>query len=247
MKVVYKIVKGINKEKCDDSALVGTIVINNESGSVEAEDITHICVGDGVGGNAGGDEASIFLMRNVSELKTEYSNEQLREKLLNINEMLLEYAKTVSGHENMATTFTALFFEKNGVKIAHCGNTRVYALQGSFLKQITADQTTYQWLVSTGNTDAAENCNKSEIRGAFGGGNSKYADLLVVENVFERGLPPLILLTSDGIHDSLDIDEMEDIVVAEGVSSVEKINKLIDTAISKGSLDDCTAILVEIK
>ena len=211
------------------------------------EDITHICVGDGVGGNAGGDEASIFLMQNVSELKIEYSNDQLREKLLNINEMLLEYAKTVPGHENMATTFTALFFEKNGVKIAHCGNTRVYALQGSFLKQITADQTTYQWLVSTGNTDAAESCNKSEIRGAFGGGNSKYADLLVVENVFERGLPPLILLTSDGIHDSLDIDEIEDIVVAEGVSSAEKINKLIDTAVSKGSLDDCTAILVEIK
>ena len=52
----------------------------------------------------------------------------------------------------------------------HCGNSRIYSLQGNFLKQVTEDQTTYQWLMATGNIEAAEHCNKSEIRGAFGGG-----------------------------------------------------------------------------
>ena len=246
MKITYNVSKGINKEKCDDCALIGSTVINNESGFVEVEYTNHICIGDGVGGNAGGNEASIFVMQNIANLNLDYSNDQLRANLLNINDMLVIYAKSVSGHANMATTFTGLFFDKNGVKIAHCGNTRVYALQGNFLKQITLDQTLYQWLVSIGNIDAAEGCNRNEIRGAFGGGSSKYVDLLSVDNVFEKGLPPLILLTSDGIHDSLDIDEIEDIVAEAGLSSKEKVNKMIDTAVGKGTQDDCTVILVQI-
>lgn len=245
LKVSYKIVKGINKEKCDDTALIGTTIINNKSGFIELEHIPCICISDGVGGNTGGDEASFFLMQHVLGLDTECCKEQLREKLLDINRLLLEHAKKMPGHENMATTFTGVFFDKNQVKLAHCGNTRLYMLQGRFLKQITPDQTTYQWLISNGNRDIAERCNKNEIRGAFGGGSLKYVDSLIVEKIFERRMPPLMLLTSDGIHDFLNIDEIEDIVSSCDLSLEEKTDKLINTAISKGSYDDCSAILIE--
>ena len=54
------------------------------------------------------------------------------------------------------------------------------------------------------------------------------------------------MVTTDGVHDSLDIDDIEDIVTNDSFSPMEKINKLIDSAVSKGSEDDCTAVLIEL-
>lgn len=244
MIVTYKVQKGINKEKCDDSALINSQIIYDNEGMLELNGDVKIFIADGVGGNAGGDEASQFVMKNLREIQFK-ELEDLREQLINLNDRLIHYANTVVGHERMATTVTGIFLKKNKFILVHCGNTRLYALQGSFLKQITSDQTTYQWLFSTGNEEAAKHCNKSEIRGAFGGGNSKYTDTLVVRNIFERGKPKVILLTSDGIHDNIDIEQMEDIIANNALSSKEKVRLLISSAVAKGSQDDCTVVLIE--
>ena len=245
MIITYKIQKGVHKEKCDDSALVDSLVINDNSGSVEVKKRTRIMIADGVGGNAGGDEASIFMMNAINNLSYENIGD-LHTRLLEINDNLISYAITIPGHELMATTLTGIFINDNEFVMAHCGNTRIYSQQGSFLKQITEDQTTYRWLIAAGNIDAAKHCNMSEIRGAFGGGDAKFSNTLVVKNIFERGTPTKILLTSDGVHDVLEIDEIEDIMARDYYSSMEKIDMLIDSAVSKGSEDDCTAILIEL-
>ena len=245
MRVTYKIQKGIHKEKCDDSALIGGQTMNDVSGSMEIKLPDKILIGDGVGGNAGGYEASMFVMNQAAGMQCQGSVEEIRERLLNINSRLLEYAKSIPGYERMATTVTGLLFESDQTIMVHCGNTRIYSLQGSFLKQMTVDQTTYQWLISIGNDMAAENCNKSEIRGAFGGGTPKQADKLTVERVFERVIPQVILMTSDGIHDVLELDDMEEIVSDRQKTSEEKLESLVELAVKKGSLDDCTAVLIE--
>lgn len=245
MIITYKIQRGIKKDKCDDSALIGSQVVNDEMGDLKMNTTGKVFISDGVGGNAGGDEASLFVMNQLSDLTLGESNEIIRARLLSVNAALIEYAKSISGHESMATTITGLIFENNRVVLAHCGNTRIYALQGSFLKQVTSDQTTYQWLLDKGQDEIAEHCNKSEIRGAFGGGTSKFADTLIVNNIFEKGFPRKILMTSDGIHDVLDIDEIEDIVTDESMISKDKVNRLVSLAVEKGSQDDCTAVLIE--
>lgn len=244
-KIFYGIETGIQKEKCDDSALLGTNVINAQRGFCHFGGDIKICISDGVGGNEGGKEASLFLMNRVKEIKGDMNAGTLKEQLLTVNEQLLQYARSVAGRKTMAATFSGLFFQGNHVLLAHCGNTRVYALQGNFLKQLTEDQTTYQWLMMTGNRQAAKECNKCEIRGAFGGGSDRFIDTLVVEEIFERGIPNTILLTSDGIHDALNVDEMEDIA-ASNPDPAAKVDKLISRAVEKGSRDDCTAVLVQI-
>lgn len=242
--IFYQVSTGIKKQTCDDSALLGTKVVNGGCGSFQIEGDANICVSDGVGGNAGGDEASLFLMNHLKEMNDPVDSCILKERLISINERLLQYAGSVAGHEAMAAAFSGLFFRKDHVLLAHCGNTRVYALQGSFLKQLTEDQTTYQWLLMTGNYEAAEACSKSEIRGAFGGGDTKYLDTLVVEEVFERGIPGMILLTTDGIHDVLDIDEIEEAASSE-LNPARKADRLIAMAREKGSQDDCTVVFVK--
>ena len=50
----------------------------------------------------------------------------------------------------------------------HVGNTRVYGLQGNYLKQLTEDQTTYQWLLNIGQIEAARSVIRMQITQLFG-------------------------------------------------------------------------------
>lgn len=244
MRIIYKISKGIHKDNCEDSALVDTEILSVSEGIIENDSVEKICIGDGVGGNVGGNEASFFIMNKIAQMDKVSSIKDLKQKIVNLNDALIEYAKAIAGHELMATTLTGLFFIGERTYLVQCGNTRAYILQGNFLKQITQDHTTYQWLISTGNDKAAEACNKSEIRGALGGGNKKYVDAMEVNEIFERVIPKMILLTSDGIHDFLTVDEIEDILTNDNYSSKEIVKRLVSSAVEKGSTDDCTVLLI---
>ena len=112
-----------------------------------------IAIADGVGGNAGGMEASEFV---AEKLKAGLSDE-IRTAVFKINYDLLSYALSVPGKEKMATTLTALLFSDNKPSyILHVGNTRLSAIQGEYLKQLTRDHTTVEYLKTRGDYEAAE-------------------------------------------------------------------------------------------
>ena len=123
-----------------------------------------IGISDGVGGNAGGELASQFLCERVLSL----SEGNILYKATDLNESLLKYAFSINGKEKMAATFSAVVFGED-TRILHIGNTRIYAVQGSYLKQLTTDHTTYNHLKLRGLHEEAEHCNKSEIVSCFGG------------------------------------------------------------------------------
>ena len=232
MHITYAITMGIHKQQCEDTARIGDMVINNDHGEADVPAPAIIALCDGVGGNAGGREASAFVCTNLSKDVTA------------LNQQLIGYGKQL-GKPAMATTLTALFFDADGVTLAYAGNTRLYTIRGGFINQVTTDQTTYEWLKSIGNMDGAEACNKSEIRCAMGGGNPDYLKALVMEPVFERKLPRMLMMTTDGIHDYVNQDEMEDILSSD-TSAAEKCRRLVDRAVEHGSEDDCSVILIEI-
>jgi protein phosphatase len=192
-----------------------------------------IGISDGVGGNAGGELASQFLCERVLSL----SEGNILYKATDLNESLLKYAFSINGKEKMAATFSAVVFGED-TRILHIGNTRIYAVQGSYLKQLTTDHTTYNHLKLRGLHEEAEHCNKSEIVSCFGGGTNKLfsPDSKIV--TFRK-----ILMTSDGIHDYVDIDSMEDIICSEK-SNAEKCNEILNIASDNGSCDDMSIIFV---
>ena len=69
---------------------------------------------------------------------------------------------------------------------------------------------------------------------------------LVVRHVFDDRKPKLLLMTTDGIHDYLANDEMENILGAE-MTDPEKIDSLIESAGEKGSKDVRSAVMIRIK
>ena len=244
MKVSVVVAKGKDKKACEDSALLGKSVIYDNEIQLELDAPTVICVADGVGGNLGGELASRFLLEKISEWNTvEYSEEGIRVQLSDMNTELLSYADCTEDKKQMATTLTGLVLDETDLFYMQSGNSRLYIMQGNYLKQITKDQTTYQWLKDCGNDEAAEACNKNEIRGCFGGGNSAYINSLVVKRI-ENGINVTkFLLTSDGIHEFVDIDTMESIL-AEGTDDMETVKKLVGLALENGSKDDMTAVII---
>ncbi|MBE5837972.1 PP2C family protein-serine/threonine phosphatase [Butyrivibrio sp.] len=242
MQVSVGVSIGIGKNQCDDTALVGQEVINNQSYSFETDGYVSVAVADGVGGNKGGKEASLFVTDALSKLQ--FANEtELRNKIVDLNNELIQYASGVSEKEKMATTLTYVGFCGEESYLVHIGNTRLYAARGAYLKQITEDHTTYQWLLSTGQTEAAESCNKNEITACLGGGNADLADKLVVQRIFEENKPKCVLITSDGVHEFVETDNLED-ELQKNTDDLSKVASIIRIAEENGSTDDKTVMII---
>ena len=245
LRVGYCIERGRNKLECDDSALIGETIVNDEKGTLEINTPAWICLCDGVGGYSGGREASLLVTEKLREDVLPSSEKEVRDIIERINNFLLENAGKTTNHKQMATTATAVFFSEKNTILAHIGNTRLYSKRGAYLQQLTRDQTTYQWHMARGDSEAAEACNKNEIIGAMGGGQAELIRPLITCNIFEKKLPSVLLLTSDGVHDYLSQDELEE-VIASDYTLLDKARQLCEKALINGSKDDRSAILVEI-
>lgn len=223
----------------EDAVLVGPEVIFETSTELPIPENGFVCIADGVGGNRGGNQAAQFVLKSLSKVSAD-TDEDLKNNLREINESLISTARAEGVAPDMATTLTGFFFHGNLCRLIHVGNTRVYIRQGKYLKQITSDHTTYNWLLSSGQVDVAEQCNKCEITNCFGGNNP---DLLAKLLITECQRFSLALLTSDGVHEYVDIDSLEDIVSGEG-SLADKCEEIIQRAIKAGSEDDLTVVII---
>lgn len=228
---------GKNHSTSEDGVLVGSEILRDTDAVIAYPEVGFICIADGVGENGGGDQASQFVLESLLLLGPKALG--LQEGLYRINEELVEKAKEM-GLSDMATTLTGLYLSDDGCQLLHVGNTRAYIKQGKYLKQLTSDHTTYNWLKSTGQAAAAEACNKSEITNCFGGGDPVLLSKLVITDIT---LFSMMVLTSDGIHDHVGIDDLEDVICGD-MPTDEKCSQIIEKAIEGGSEDDMTIVLI---
>lgn len=244
MTITAMIQKGPHKQNCDDAALAGSVVYGEGIHRVQFDMPSIIAVADGVGGNQGGKEASHFVLNFLGKeaIIEDKSNEGMQAILQDCNSALLSEAEKNPEHGKMATTLTAVVLRPDHSYLIQVGNTRLYGMPGSYLKQITTDQTTYQMLIDMGRIDAAEACNKSEIVGCLGGGNSQFLKRAVVDELPPRMLRKLLLLTSDGIHEYVKLETIEDAL--ECGDDAEAAQRIIDAADAAGSDDDKTVMIV---
>lgn len=243
MNVYCSISTGKKKNVCDDSALIGNAVINAESRSfVDVNNF--VCIGDGVGEFKGGKDASMFIMNYIkSNPLSSVCKNEIKTYMEVMNQCLIEYATRTDDRKQMATTFTGLIIKDESAVVVHTGNTRLYGLQGSYLKQMTKDHTTYQRLLTAGQYEAAELCNKNEITACFGAGTISALKFIDIYEFTNSNLPNVMILTSDGIHEYVDIDDLEKMICASEPDGViaERITKM---ALENGSEDDMTITIV---
>lgn len=237
MKVFSYMEKGSGKAVSEDTILVGDNILKEGFYTLDGV-FSCVAVADGVGGNAGGRDASEFV---VSAFRKNRESDLIA-VARNINEELISYAGTIPQKEEMATTFSGVFFYNSlPYKILHVGNCRVSAIQGVYLKQLTTDHTTAEWLRSRGMYEAAECAPSNEITACFGSGNPVRLQQLTMFDI-ERDFIGY-LVTSDGIHDYLEIEDMEDFVEAKDFSK-DAFAALARKAEDNGSMDDKSIVLI---
>ena len=227
---------GIGKAENEDRMILGRSVIAGGSFVTDVESGI-VAVADGVGGNNAGAVASHFVATRLS--KTDTVGLEL---LSQINTNLITLSQSSPQYSSMATTLSGVQLADAKTLVFHIGNTRVYALQGGkYLKQLTADDTTLNYLITSGqlSPEEAENFDKkNEIIACFGGGTPA----LFKAKISNAEIASPIMLTSDGIHDYLSTDELEDVIDEYGIS-LQACEKLIELARSNGSTDDASVIM----
>lgn len=236
MKIYAATQKGVQKARNEDRVVLNQNILS--VGIYECECTEgFVAVADGVGGNNAGAVASQFVAEKLG--KCDHTVEDLTE----INRKLIERSRTDEALAGMATTLAMVDYTEDSAKITYVGNTRVYAVvNGKYLKQLTRDDTTLEYLLATGqlNSFTAESFErKNEITACFGADNPA---LLKLKQIDALGQDTLIV-TSDGIHDHVSIDDMEDIYCAAD-DKVEFCKKLIEQAVENGSVDDASVMVL---
>jgi PPM family protein phosphatase len=232
-------VAGKHHSVSEDTVVVGKEVLSESMEELQMPNTGFVCVCDGVGGNRGGAEASTFVCHKLANAEG-IQPDAIRTFLVEINDQLISRAQETPELKQMATTLTGIYRNGDSNMLIHVGNTRAFTKQGKYLKQLTSDHTTYNWLKSSGQIEAAAVCNKSEITNCFGGNNPSLLSKLVV---CELQRFSLMLLTSDGIHEYVDVDSLEAILNGEGFYS-DKCNQILLAAESAGSEDDMTVVII---
>ncbi len=243
MQVYWSTIKGTDKAESEDRVLVGQRISFEET-SQAVIDHGFVAVADGVGGNYGGADAASFVCQSASTI-----DQPSKILFQRINHLLIEKSSSNYAY-NMATTFSGIYMVpgKADLVVFHVGNTRIYAIQAEkYLRQITEDDTVVQRLIKTGKLTEREAENysaRNEITACFGGGKET---LLQMDEIHLRDkVPKQILLTSDGIHEYLSIDEMENILSCVDDDKIKLVKAMVEQAIVNGSQDDCTAIFVDL-
>lgn len=235
--------KGACKVENEDRILVNNEIISD--GYYEFEtDSAIVAVADGVGGNSGGAIASEFMAYNLSKYNHECIDIQMLKEL---NDKLISRSIEDFSLSNMATTLSGICIKNGKSKLFHIGNTRINIMQGSYIKQITEDHTTVNWLIKAGKltTADAEKFNKrNEITACLGGGKSKLISQLVFDDSnSEIENSNKVIITSDGIHEYVSIDELE-YCLNKSIQIIDICRELIDKAEENGSQDDRSIIVI---
>ncbi|MBQ8164006.1 MAG: Stp1/IreP family PP2C-type Ser/Thr phosphatase [Clostridia bacterium] len=229
---------------------------------------TCLCVVcDGMGGAKGGKEASKiaaekfvsviddFISPYIGRKDRNLHSNDIKDALIDAvdqaNNAVYQYALDHSSMKGMGTTLVAALIINRTVFSVNVGDSRMYFMKGSKIKQVTKDHSYLQYLLDMGQIsekDASSFPNKNVITRAVGTESSVRADF-VKENVSEGAY---VMLCTDGLTNLVDNETIRGTVIDDQSKNLDqiklslKIRKLIDTANKNGGTDNITAVIVKL-
>ncbi len=211
-------------------------------------------VADGVGGSAGGKEASQTAVEGVLDYVTHsmqcfYTSDPhheddflkaLHEAVMLSHELVRQKAGSDAGEERMATTLTMLMGVWPHAYVVQVGDSRCYQLRDGILKRVTKDQTLVQQLVDDGvvhPSDADQSPWKHILSSAIGG---SAAAPVTTKIDFQWG--DVLLLCTDGLTQHVSEEEIEDQL--NRLVSAEQVGRdLVSLALERGGSDNVTVVV----
>jgi protein phosphatase len=215
-------------------------------------------VADGMGGHAGGEEASKLAITTLVNLvlstpdwilradETQFSEEVLRrasDRFEKVDQALAEAAHENPRLHGFGTTMTLAASAGNNLFISHIGDSRACVLRRGKLHQLTRDHTLVRELYEAGAitlAQAATHRLRHVLTRHLGADKGAKAD--VQKLVLENG--DRLLLCSDGLTEMVDRENIT-AALAEKAASKALCAKLIDLALAAGGKDNVTVIICQ--
>ncbi len=205
-------------------------------------------VADGMGGHAGGREASRLAVETVA--KTYFDSpgtivESLKEAFVAGNKTIYEESLNSPQLRGMGTTCIALVFQKDAAYVAHVGDSRLYRITAKSIEQLTNDHTKVGEMVRRGiiSTEEAENHpERSMLYRAMGVSARMDFDVM---NGIQLGSDEYYLMCTDGLTGYVGPSELQEVVTTRPPD--EACSLLVEYANRRGGLDNITVQIIQVK
>jgi protein phosphatase len=230
-----------------DTGLVRSV--NQDAFYMDDPEGRFFIVADGMGGHAGGQEASRIATKIIEKYLVErWKSSQktpdlLKEAFLKANQAIVEDQLDHPERSDMGTTAVAVVFrDRNQPWCAHVGDSRLYRLRGSELTQITEDHTWVGRALKAGHLtveEAREHPWRHVLAQCLGRQNLQQIDL----QEFEVKPGDRLLLCSDGLTEELSPEAIGPNLQLQ-LSGEEVAQKLVNAAKDKGGRDNITVVIV---
>nr|WP_290228111.1 Stp1/IreP family PP2C-type Ser/Thr phosphatase [Trichocoleus desertorum] len=205
-------------------------------------------VADGMGGHAGGQEASRIATQVIQDyleqhwLSSDPSSALLEAALVEANQAILQDQQSHPERSDMGTTVVVVIFRDDQTWCAHIGDSRLYRLRGPKIEQITEDHTWVAKALRGGDLTPEQARNhpwRHVLSQCLGREDLRQMDIQALE--VQAG--DRLLLCSDGLT-----EELSDHSIAahlKGIRASEKAAAaLVNAAKDKGGRDNITVVLV---
>jgi protein phosphatase len=239
---------------------IGPVRQTNEDSVLCDDELSIYVVADGMGGAAAGEVASGIAISRIRDfiwlsnqdsyltwpfgydpLLSEPAN-RLRTALQLANRDIAATARENDQYQGMGTTAVCALISDDQLTIGHAGDSRCYLFANGTLTRLTKDDSWVAAVAQGGGSERQGPPNRNVLTSALG--VEQEVEVHLCERVLEDG--DTLLLCSDGLHGVLD-DEKLASMLTRSVSLADLSRELVEAALSSGTSDNVTAVLVRYK
>ena len=213
-------------------------------------------VGDGMGGLAAGEHASMLAIRTgvrlvldsprwslaIDDKEARELIERMRGYFRKVDQVLIHSGAGDSSLAGMGTTLTVAYSVGTDVFIVHAGDSRAYLFRRGQLYQLTRDHTVAQLLAEAGaiRPEEVSTHARRHMLTNFAGGPYEGID----PDIYTLNLADedRILLCSDGLHEMVDDPTIAQ-TLRDHPESQSACRALVERALERGGRDNVTVIL----
>ena len=233
MRSFYLTDAGKVRDHNEDSVI---IVKNNDGEYLMA-------IADGMGGHSAGEVASSiaigYLGKHFKEtfihLNKVNAVNWIRDSVEEINTLIFQHEKTHPESKGMGTTLVMAVITSEYLLFGNVGDSSGFVVKDSKLHKVTYDHTLVNLLVSAGELtkeEASVHPKKNVLMKALGASLDVDVDIFDCDTDISE-----VLLSSDGLTNMLDKEQIEKVLLGEG-DVEDKVIKLIKKANNRGGTDN---------
>ena len=220
-----------------DRILVNDKLLQDGTHRLDDQPFCYCFVADGIGGSSHGEIASQFVLEKIYDLKQKMlvsDTDEIHQILLAINFDLLGFSGTDVSIKGTGTTLTGLMIDEMGENLAiHAGDSELWAFKNHLLFKLTDDQ-------------VFDDSEPGSPLISYFGGFENHLNLNVNSSMIRKiNDRDIFIVCSDGFFNSLTPKNVREVLL-DRHSLYDKSNILLDKALTRGSNDNISCILIEV-